>query len=219
MEKEDKKRITAIFGEMNLAMDLHNKGWLVYRSYIDEYIDFIIARYYCKKCKEFTSLEKRTREGTSKSGSATFPTNLCDTCQTDSIKIITRFLQVKTAEGVEPRIKKYKNLQCKDFSFHAKLRSNVDDRAFYAWIALMPMANNNEKLMPYYYIFNHTEINKFDDINIPSYQKTDNQQTHLYINPEIVVKNEGKKYNFDCFNKDFFNNFAKLEEIKNSDGI
>lgn len=66
----------------------------------------------------------------------------------------------------------------------------------------------------HYYIFNSNDINKFDDITLPTYQITDNQKTSLQINIDGKVLNKGKKYNYDCFNNEFFNNFKLLEQIK-----
>ena len=38
---------------MRLAMELHQRGWQVYRAYIDETIDFVILKTYCESCKAF----------------------------------------------------------------------------------------------------------------------------------------------------------------------
>ena len=48
---EDNKRIIGLYGEITLAMKLHKRGCQVYKAYIDEQIDFIIAKYYCKNVK------------------------------------------------------------------------------------------------------------------------------------------------------------------------
>lgn len=197
--EEDTKRIIGLYGEMSLAMELHRRGWQVYRAYIDESIDFIIARYYCAKCKSFSRQERREKQG----GGA-FPTNLCENCLEDSLEVRTRFIQVKTSEGVE----KVDGKEEIHYSFHAKLRSNVDDRSFYVWIALI---RENGKPTPHYYIFGHREIKRFDDLSLDSYQKTDNQKTTLRINADGTVLNKGKKYNYSAFNKDFHNNFEKFE--------
>lgn len=197
MSEDKNKRIIGLYGEMCLAMELHQKGWQVYRAYIDEQIDFIIARYYCKACKNFSQLETR--------GKKAFLTNLCGVCKQDTLEIIVRFIQVKASEG---ELKNPKKPDVRSYSFHAKLRSNVDDRAFYAWIALTP---GREKDIPHFYIFGHKEISRFDDVNLPSYQKTDNQKTTLRINEEGEVVTKGRKYDYSCFNNDFYNNFDKLE--------
>jgi len=202
--EEDTKRIIGLYGEMSLAMELHRRGWQVYRAYIDESIDFIIARYYCAKCESFSHQEKRkrlTKKGESKV--AVFPTNLCGNCLEDSLEIRTRFIQVKTSEGVET-----KDGKSREYSFHAKLRSNVDDRSFYVWIALI---RENGKPTPHYYIFGHREIKRFDNLKLDSYQKTDNQKKDLKINAEGKVLNKGLKYDYSVFNKEFHNKFEKFE--------
>ena len=201
--EEDRKRIIGLLGEMYLAIELHERGWQVFRAYIDEQIDFIIARYYCDKCKEFSKLEKRPTEnkkGTLTGG--TFPTNLCYKCETDSLKIKVRFLQAKASEGIK------KSAAAMRYSFHAKLRSNVDPHAFYVWIAI---TDKDARRVPHFYIFHHTEIDKFDDLSLPSYQKTDNQKTTLQINTDGLVLNKGTRHDYSCFNDDFYNNFEKLE--------
>lgn len=178
---------------MALAMELHKKGWQVYRAYIDEQIDFIIARYYCLNCAKFSSLEKRSKN---------FLSNLCAICKTDKLKVEVRFIQVKASAGI-----KTKKGTTRSYSFHAKLRSNIDDRAFYVWIALTEISGKYE---PHFYIFNHKEISKFDNLELDSYQKTDNQKTTLHINEKGEVLNKGRKHNYDCF-ADFHNNFNKLD--------
>lgn len=207
MESEDNKRIIGLIGEMSLAMELHERGWQVYRAYIDEQVDFIIARYYCRDCGEFSNL-KRRKKGVNNDSS--FPTNLCEKCGENSLMFLCRFVQVKSSEGVPHK----KKADYRSFSFHAKLRSNVDDRAFYAWIAIF---RENGKAIPYFYIFNHAEIERFDDLNLASYQETDNQKTTLHISPEGRVINGGIKHDFSCFNEDFFNNFKKFEDITAND--
>lgn len=46
LEIEKKKLVIGLYGEMQLSMKLHQLGWQVHRSYIDEGIDFVISRYY-----------------------------------------------------------------------------------------------------------------------------------------------------------------------------
>ena len=116
------------------------------------------------------------------------------------MEVAVRFIQVKTSEGVKP-----KN-GIRDYSFHANLKSNVDDRAFYAWIALAEKKGGFE---PHFYIFNHKEINKFDDTSLDSYQKTDNQKITLHIDGEGKVTNRGRIRDFKCFDE-FYDNFEKL---------
>ena len=195
---EDNKRIIGLYGEMCLAMELHQQGWQVYRAYIDEQIDFIIARYYCNSCKKFSNLKMRKKP---KGGS--FPTDRCEHCNQTTLEVIVRFIQVKASEGIptkKPDVRKY--------SFHAKLRSNVDDRAFYAWIALTP---KGKRYTPHFYIFNHKEISKFDNLDLPTYQVHDNQKVEMRINDKGLVLKKSQIYDFDSFNTDFYNNFDKLE--------
>ncbi len=177
---------------MLLAMELHKKGWQVYRAYIDENVDFVIAKYYCKKCKKTTKLHKHTDK--------------CDTCGEGKVDFFVRFIQVKTSEGV-PHCKE----GVRSYSFHAKLRSNIGKNSFYAWIAVTEDKEGNK--MPHFYIFHHTEINKFDNLSLPSYRITDNQKTTLHIRYDGSVLNKGIKYSYDCF-KEFHNNFDKLENRK-----
>jgi hypothetical protein len=54
IDKEKKKQVIGLYGEMQLAMILHEKGWQVHRSYIDEGIDFVITKYFCKCCNKFS---------------------------------------------------------------------------------------------------------------------------------------------------------------------
>ena len=224
-EEEDKeKRVIGLYGEMSLAMALHEKGWQVYKAYIDEHIidehiDFIIARYYCTNCKTFSNLEKREKKSKSKKEETkekkaiekkrkkkkTFPTDKCHLCHQKTIKFIVRFLQVKASKGISSKKKDIKN-----YSFHAKLRSNVDKRSFYVWVALI---EEKEKTIAHYYIFHHEEVNKFDNLNLDSYQKTDNQKTDLRIDSSGKIVKKGRKYNYDCFNDDFYDNFDKFDEI------
>ena len=201
MPEDDQKRITGLYGEMCLAMELHRHGWQVYRAYIDEHIDFIIARYYCNNCGKFSKLESRNKIIGGKQVAAVFPADLCAHCLTNSLEVATRFIQAKTSAGVD------RDATSRSYSFHAKLRSNVDDKAFYAWIAL---AEKDGQYTPHFYFFHHREIRLFDDLTLPSYQETDNQKTTLHIDDEGLVLNKGRRHSFDCFNDDFHNNFDKL---------
>ena len=196
MTEDYQKRIVGLYGEMALAMELHKKGWQVYRAYIDEQIDFIIAKYYCSNCDGFTEL--RRRKNTSRRG--TFPTNLCAACGKKKVEVHTRFVQVKTSAGEKKKNKV-------DYSFHAKLRHHVDKRSFYVWIALL--GDSPEAWTPHFYIFKHAEVNKFDNLKLDSYQGTDNQKTTLYFNEDGKVMNKGRKHDYRCF-QEFHNNFDKL---------
>ena len=166
MTTEDVKRYIGLAGEMHLAMKLHEQEWQVHRAFIDSHTDFILTRYWCNNCTKYSEPEKR-----SKPKGGTFPTDRCQKCGLLELRHVLRFIQVKTSEGVESG-----ELGTRNYSFHAKLRSNIDRRSFYAWIAMVP---KNEILVPQYYIFHHTEISKFDNLSLPSYQATDNQKTTL----------------------------------------
>lgn len=211
-EGKDQKRIIGLYGEMNLAMELHQRGWQVYSAYIDEQVDFVIAKYYCMHCNKFTDLFIRRIEWEGKERKAT--TNLCNRCEQNKLKIIERFLQVKTSEGKEKQ-----NSDIRDYSFHANLKYHVDDRTFYIWIAVVE--NKKYYKVPFYYIFHTSEVNKFDNINLPSYQIIDNQKLTFKIDSEGIVHNRGRnieeKDKYQCFNDDFFNNFDKLSAIRPSD--
>ena len=67
---------------------------------------------------------------------------------------------------------------------------------------------------PFYYVFHHTEVAEFDNINLDSYQITDNQQLHLIIDKATgeIVKNQ-KYMNFFNDPDKAFRNFEKLEQI------
>lgn len=137
-------------------------------------------------------------------------TNLCEKCKKTPLNIVTKYLQVKTSEGISNK----SNNSVRAFSFHPKIRYNIGNDFYYVWIAVFENKDNLEQSKLHYYIFNSNDINKFDDITLPTYQITDNQKTSLQINIDGKVLNKGKKYNYDCFNNEFFNNFKLLEQIK-----
>ena len=99
------KRVIGLYGEMRLAMELHHRGWQVYRAYIDDKFDFVIMRSYCENCEDFK--KELTR------GKAV--TQLCEVCEQDSLKMLVRFIQVKTSEGIEARTRTGEEI--KNFSF------------------------------------------------------------------------------------------------------
>ena len=202
MSEKDEKRIIGHYGEMSLAMALHKRRWQVYRAYIDEQIDFIITRYYCNHCQGFSFLETR------KHGGKNFLSDLCENCKKPKLEVRVRYIQVKTSAGVENK----NSNDFRKYSFHAKLRSNVDYRSFYVWIALVKNnKNQNDDGVPHFYIFNHEEVNKFDNLQLDSYQKTDNQKTTLRIDQDGKVLNKGRIHSYDCFNNEFHNNFNALD--------
>ncbi len=205
LEEEKKKQVIGLYGEMQLAMKLHGNGWQVHRSYIDEGIDFVISKYYCKTCERFSN--QFIRQDIFQGKNAKCVTNLCEFCETQKLDIITKYLQVKTSEG---KLAGDENIR--HFSFHPKIRYDMDTNVFYVWIAVF--ANNEylENAKIHYYIFHSSDINKFDDISLPTYQITDNQKTTLRINVQGEVLNRGKKYSYECF-REFHNNFGLLERI------
>lgn len=209
LEEEKKKQVIGLYGEMQLAMKLHALGWQVHRSYIDEGIDFVISRYYCESCRKFTNQFIRQSEFNGKSAKCV--TNLCKFCQNQKIDIITRYLQVKTSEGIPIK----DNDNARNFSFHPKIRYDMGKNVFYAWIAIFAKSNNDgdlENANIHYYVFHSSDVGKFDDMKIASYQITDNQKTALRIDINGRVLNTGKKHKYDCFDE-FYNNFKILEAI------
>ena len=136
--------------------------------------------------------------------------SVTDICKETELKVVSRYLQVKTSEGTE--IQGDKNHR--DFSFHPKIRYDMGDDVFYVWIAVFNDDRGEKKC--YYYIFNTKDVSKFDNIEIDTYQVTDNQKTTLRIrNTDGAVVNKGKKYSYSCFNDKFFLDFDCLEiELK-----
>ncbi len=97
------------------------------------------------------------------------------------------------------------------YGFHARIRYHLADaRVFYAWIQVWDEDNVN------YYIFKTEDVALFDNLQLVSYQITDNQKTTLRINVDGKVLNEGTKHDYSAF-KDFHNNFKCLEEIIDGD--
>lgn len=208
LDEEKKKQVIGLYGEIQLAMRLHGLGWQVHRSYIDEGIDFVISKYYCKVCKQFSN--QLIRQASWEGKKAKCVTNLCEFCKTQKLDIVTKYLQVKTSEG--KAIYKENKLVAGEchFSFHPKIRYDMDKNVFYLWIAVFANDEDLENAKIHYYIFHSSDISKFDDISLPTYQITDNQKTTLRINMQGRILNRGKKYNYDCFSE-FYNNFAILE--------
>ena len=86
----------------------------------------------------------------------------------------------------------------------------MGDDVFYVWIAVFTDSRGEKKC--YYYIFNTKDVMKFDNIQLDTYQVTDNQKTTLRIREsDGVILNKGKLYNYSCFNDNFFYNFDCLE--------
>lgn len=206
--EEKKKQVIGLYGEMHLSMQLHELGWQVHRAYIDEGIDFTITKYWCPKCKKYSN--QYIRKKTYKGKQAKCVTNLCEHCKETELKVISRYLQVKTSEGVEIE----GDPNHRNFSFHPKIRYDMGNDVFYVWIAVFN--NDNGQKTCYYYIFNTKDVSSFDNIDIDTYQITDNQKTTLRIRKvDGAVVNKGKIYDYNCFNDKFFYNFACLEtELK-----
>jgi hypothetical protein len=196
-----KKIVIGLYGEMLLAMKLHELGWQVHHAYIDEGIDFTITRYWCQKCKKYSEQLIRIKKYKSKDGKCV--TNLCKYCKETKLTIISRYLQVKTSEG-----KSTEENNIKEFSFHPKIRYDMGKEIFYVWIAIF---DEKTSKICHFYILNTKDIEKFDNINLPTYQITDNQKTTLRINKKGIVLNKGKNYNYSCFNNIFYNDWSILE--------
>ena len=79
---------------------------------------------------------------------------------------------------------------------------------FYVWIAVF---DNKDDKKCHFYILNTKDVSQFDDIELPTYQITDNQKTELPIRNDGVVLKEGKKYNYELFNTKFYENWSILE--------
>ena len=205
------KHVIGLYGEMRLAMELHKRGWQVYRAYIDEKIDFVILKSYCENCKDFKNALTRQQYYKGKNRKAV--TSLCETCEQDSLKMLIRFIQVKTSEGVPAKPTK-SGEEKKKYSFHPKIRYHLkDSRVFYAWIQVWDKDTHDIN----YYIFKTSDVEFFDNLELPVYQIIDEQKTELPITKEgKVVKRgrtlqNGKRYDYSVFEK-FLNNFDCLEE-------
>ena len=205
---DKKKQVIGLYGEMRLSMELHELGWQVHRAYIDEGIDFTITKYYCPVCKKYSDQYIRYTERNNKRVKCV--TNLCEHCKKTELEVISRYLQVKTSEGIQTAKK-----DIRKFSFHPKIRYNMGKEVFYIWIAIFD--NTKEKIC-HFYILNTKDVEKFDNIQLDTYQITDNQKTELPIREDGVVLKKGSAktgYDYSIFNKRFYNDFDALElEIK-----
>lgn len=207
---ESDKLVIGLYGEMRLAMELHKRGWQVYRAYIDEKFDFVILKSYCESCQSFKNA--LTREEFYKGRNRKAVTPLCETCKQDSLKMLVRFIQVKTSEGVPPK-RTTSGEEVKEFSFHPKIRYHLaDSRVFYVWIQVWDQDTHDIN----YYIFKTSDVERFDNLELDTYQIADNQKTTLRINRRGKVLNKGRTYDFSVF-ADFHNNFKCLEELIEGD--
>jgi len=206
--EEKKKQVIGLYGEMRLSMELHDLGWQVHRAYIDEGIDFTITKYYCPICKKYSNQYIRYTIRNGKKVKCV--TNLCEHCKITELKVISRYLQVKTSEGISTEKE-----DVRKFSFHPKIRYNMGNEVFYVWIAIFDIANEKKC---HFYILNTKDVEKFDNINLDTYQITDNQKTELPIRNNGEVLKQGSAttgYDYSVFNKRFYNDFGILEiEIK-----
>jgi len=205
------KLVIGLYGEMRLSMMLHELGWQVHRAYIDEGIDFVITKYWCPHCQEYSNQYIRFQEY--KGQTKKCVTNLCEHCKKTELEVISRYLQVKTSEGIEDS----KDPEVRKFSFHPKIRYNMGYEVFYVWIAVF---DNTKEKTCHFYILNSKDVKRFDDIELPTYQITDNQKTTLIIRNDGVVLSEGRIHDYRCFNERFYNDWGALEiEKKNSSNI
>ena len=201
------KRVTGLYGEMRLAMELHERGWQVYRAYIDETIDFTIMKSYCDVCKAFRSAWKR--EAQYRQAKKTAVTNLCEECNSDSLRMLVRFIQVKTSEGIGKKGKPDE----RTYSFHPKIRYHLaDGRVFYVWIQVWDADTVS------YYIFKTDDVAKFDNLDLDSYQVTDNQKVNLRIDRDGKVLNQGRNFPTAEVFAEFHNDFDVLDQLLAADG-
>ncbi|MCC6867128.1 MAG: hypothetical protein IT280_13310 [Ignavibacteria bacterium] len=202
--EEKKKQVIGLYGEMRLSMELHELGWQVHRAYIDEGIDFTITKYYCTKCKKYSN--QYVKYSTRNSKKVKCVTNLCEHCRKNELVVISRYLQIKTSEGIETKVKNVRK-----FSFHPKIRYDMGNEVFYVWIAIF---NDTKEKKCHFYILNTKDVEKFDNIKLDTYQITDNQKTELPIRIDGVVLKKGNPntgYDYTYFNNKFYNNFAAFE--------
>ena len=102
-------------------------------------------------------------------------------------------------------------------SFHPKIRYNIGKEVFYVWIAVFD--DKYEKIC-HFYVLNTKDVEKFDNINLDTYQITDNQKTELPIRKDGVVLKKGSTstgYDYSIFNTRFYDDFKALEiELKDN---
>lgn len=220
-ESNGDKRVIGLYGEMRLAMALHKRGWQVFRAYIDETFDFVILKTYCENCKSFKNawtketIGYKGKKGNSDPKNVKAVTNLCETCKNDSLKMLVRFIQVKTSEGSKHQTSKTGE-ETKQFDFHAKIRYHLaDSRVFYAWIQVWDSDEDKGKVN--FYIFKTEDVSRFDDIQLDAYQITDNQKLRLKINEAgKIIRNRIVKHDFSAF-EEFHNNFDCLDTLIDGD--
>ena len=200
--EDNKKQVIGIYGEMRLSMELHELGWQVHRAYIEEGINFIIIKYWCPKCQKYNNQWIRHKKHNGKTIKCV--TNLCKCCKKTELEVIPRYLWVEISEGIETTDENIRN-----FSFHPKIRYNMGTEVFYVWIAVF---DNTKEKKCHFYILNTKDVEMFDNIQLPTYQITDNQKTTLKIRNDGVVLTKGNIYDYSCFNNRFYNDFRALEK-------
>ena len=205
-EIEDKKKqAIGLYGEMQLSMRLHELGWQVHRAYIDEGINFVATKYYCHKCKKYSSQYIRYNYYNGKKRKCV--TNLCEHCKETILQVISRYLQVKTSEGENVKI--VNRVEVKDFSFHPKIRYDMGKEVFYVWIAVFDKMNFEKRC--HVYMVNTKNVSKFYNISLDHSQLIDKQNTTLKIDENGLILNKSKLYDFSCFNNRFCEDWSSLE--------
>ena len=186
-ESEDRnKQVIGLYGEMRLAMELHNRGWQVYRAYIDEKIDFVIMKSYCKNCEDFREALIRRQHYKGKNRKAV--TQLCEECEQDSLKMLVRFIQVKTSDG-KPQKPTKSGKEKKGYSFHPKIRYHLKDgRVFYVWIQVWNADTHNIN----YFIFKTEDVELFDSLDLDTYQNNGQSKNFIADNQKRESGKTGK---------------------------
>ena len=104
-------------------------------------------------------------------------------------------------EGLKKR--RQNREKTKKYSFHPKIRIEYFTRE-QVWDKDTHDIN--------YYIFKTEDVERFDDLELDTYQVTDNQKTELPINKAGEIVKKGRKYDYSSF-KEFLNNFDCLEKL------
>lgn len=68
----------------------------------------------------------------------------------------------------------------------------------------------------HFYIFKPQDVERFDNLELASYQQTDNQKTTLRIGQDGQVHNRGRVNDYSAF-EEFHNNFEIFDEIAEGD--
>ena len=84
--------------------------------------------------------------------------HLCQHCQETELEVISRYLQVKTSEGINTR-----KDDVRKFSFHPKIRYDMGKEVFYIWIAIF---DDTKEKKCHFYILNTKDVEKFDNIKL-----------------------------------------------------